>query len=70
MAGKMFESRDINVIIYALKISFIVIHPASFVLFICVRKYGQGEINYVSNNSSIFNTGKYILSVFIIPIKL
>ena len=46
-----FKSRDVNVIIYALKISFIVIHPASFMPFLCVLKYGQGEINYVSNNS-------------------
>ena len=58
MAGKMFESRDINVIIYALKISFIVIHLASFMLFLWVRKYGQGEINYVSNNSKENNTVK------------
>ena len=58
MAGKMFESRDINVIIYALKNSFIVIHPASFVLSLFVRKYGQGEINYVSSNSTIFITSK------------
>ena len=42
---------NVNVIIYALKISFIVIHPAFLYLFFCVRKYGQGKIYYISDNS-------------------
>ena len=54
---------NVNVIIYALKISFIVIHPEFLYLFFCVRKYGQDKIYYISDNSktvcAMLNVTKY-----------